>query len=88
MYFGPCELYIEATQAFGLTFASRRRVHHVWIIISINSKHKIKIYKKKTNFYQSIITSGYTMFLVTGSFKLLSHIALIFQTDVTQEAAT
>ena len=38
--------------------------------------------------YQSIITSGYTIFSVTGLSILLSHIALILCTEVTQETAT
>ena len=53
--------------------------------VEMNFKHNFFII---TISYQSIITSGYTMFLVIGSFKLVFQIALIFQTDVTREAAT
>jgi hypothetical protein len=37
---------------------------------------------------QSIITSGYTMFLVTGHAKLLSHITLMLCTEVMHDTAT
>ena len=50
--------------------------HLLIILLNIN----IKI--------QLIITSGYTMFLVTGLSTLLSHIALILCTEVTRETAT
>ena len=57
------------------------------ILIALIILFMIKI-KLNINQIQSIITSGYTMFLVTGPSKLLSQIALIFQIDVTREIAT
>ena len=52
----------------------------------MEKKKKNKQTKQKQKAFK--ITFGYTIFLVIGSFKLLSQIAFIFQTDVTREAAT